>query len=63
MIVTYEKGDVVEIQDSVGAPNDMGACTVTLLNKVGPDKWNVRVDEKFDPDTPDVGVIGEEWFV
>ena len=38
----YEKGDWVELEDSLEVPNDAAVCTVKLIRKVSNDAWQVE---------------------
>jgi len=60
MIVIYEKGDYVELKDSIEVPYGMGACFVTLEIKHPNKLWTVRLEEGLADKQR--GIVHEKWF-
>ena len=63
MKIIYEKGDVVEIVDEIGVPNDMGACFVELTAEISPKIWTVKIVESYDDILGTTGPLHERWFL
>jgi hypothetical protein len=63
MKITYEIGDIVEIEDNMDAPDDLGASFVKLLELTGYKEWKVEVTEGWGPPSGTIGRISEKWFI
>jgi len=65
MKITYEVRDIVQLQDDVNVPDDLGACTVELIKKLSNGQWEVALvagDSEF-IDEDQYVTINEIWFI
>jgi hypothetical protein len=63
MVIIYEKGDVVEIQDDIDAPHELAAMTVELIERVSPTAWKIETITTFVGEGGKRVTIDEKWFV
>ena len=57
MIILYEIGDYVELEDHIGVPHELAAETVELIEKIpGSSKWVVKTERNS------TVKISEDWF-
>lgn len=66
MKVTFEPGDIVEVEDNVDA-GTFAACTVQLLDKPNPNVrwWRVKLVDCVggrDSNSPDEGLVDEDYL-
>jgi len=63
MKIIYEVGDIVEVEDNMEVPHNLGASTVELKNLVGHKKWNVYVIDGWEVKTGTKAVLDEKWMI
>lgn len=63
MKITFEPGDVVEIEDDFDAPYASANCKVELLSETSPGNWLVRVDvDSYHEAEKREFTINTKWF-
>jgi len=63
MIIIYEAGDIVELDDDCAVPYNLGASTVELVKKRGSDSWEVSIIDSMEmPRTTPPYIIPAKWF-